>query len=126
TDRSDQFSLGVIAYQMLTGQLPYGTNAAMLRNRSDLAQLRYQPAATPDGGIPEWVDRALEKAVHPDPAQRYEALSEFIYDLRHPNPAFAAMQPRPLLVRNPVLFWQLLSMTLAGAVVVLLALLLGR
>lgn len=126
TDRSDQFSLGVIAYQMLTGQLPYGTNAAMLRNRSDLARLRYQPAATPDGGIPEWVDRALEKAVHPDPAQRYEALSEFIYDLRHPNPAFAAMQPRPLLVRNPVLFWQLLSLTLAGAVVVLLALLLGR
>lgn len=125
TDRSDQFSLGVIAYQMLTGQLPYGANAAMLRNRNDLTRLRYQPAAT-DGGIPEWVDRALEKAVHPDPAQRYEALSEFIYDLRHPNPVFATMPSRPLLVRNPVLFWQLLCLALGGTVVVLLTLLLGR
>lgn len=125
TDRSDQFSLGVIAYQMLTGQLPYGSHAAMLRSRADLARLGYQPAATPEYGIPEWVDRALEKAVHPDPAQRYEALSEFTYDLRHPNPAFAAMPARPLLVRNPVLFWQLLALALAGTSVILLCLLLA-
>jgi serine/threonine protein phosphatase PrpC len=125
TDRSDQFSLGVIAYQMLTGLLPYGASAAMLRNREDLSRLRYQPVSA-DRGIPEWVDRALERAVHPDPAQRYEALSEFTYDLRHPNPDFATLPPRSLLVRNPVLFWQLLSMVLAGAVVVLLAMVLGR
>ena len=125
TDRSDQFSLGVIAYQMLTGQLPYGANAAMLRNRADLAGLRYQPVST-DRGIPEWVDRAIEKAVHPDPARRYEALSEFTYDLRHPNPAFASMPPRSLLVRNPLLFWQILSLALSCTVVILLALLLGR
>jgi len=125
TDRSDQFSLGVIAYQMLTGRLPYGAQAAMIGSRADLARLHYQPAATPQSDIPEWVDRALEKAVHPDPAQRYEALSEFVYDLRHPNPAFAALPPRPLLVRNPVLFWQLLSLTLAATSTVLLALLLA-
>ncbi|MGB3336206.1 MAG: bifunctional protein-serine/threonine kinase/phosphatase [Devosia sp.] len=125
TDRSDQFSLGVIAYQMLTGQLPYGPHAAMIRSRADLARLRYQPASTPEFGIPEWVDHALEKAVHPDPLQRYEALSEFTYDLRHPNPAFAAMPARPLLVRNPVLFWQVLSLALGCASVVLLSLLLA-
>ena len=79
-----------------------------------------------DRGIPEWVDRALERAVHPDPAQRYEALSEFTYDLRHPNPDFATKPPRSLLVRNPVLFWQLLSLALATTVVVLLAMVLGR
>lgn len=125
TDRSDQFSLGVIAYQMLTGQLPYGPHAAMLRSPADLMRLRYQPASTPDIGVPEWVDRAIEKAVHPDPAQRYEALSEFTYDLRHPNPAFAAMAPRPLLVRNPVRFWQVLSLLLGGTSLVLLAMLLA-
>ncbi len=125
TDRSDQFSLGVIAYQMLTGRLPYGAHAAMLRSRADLARLRYQPAATPDFGIPDWVDRALEKAVHPDPVKRYEALSEFTYDLRHPNPEFATLPPRPLLTRNPVRFWQMLSLTLAGTVLVLLGLLIG-
>ncbi|KRA40254.1 bifunctional protein-serine/threonine kinase/phosphatase [Devosia sp. Root635] len=124
TDRSDQFSLGVIAYQMLTGQLPYGPHAAMLHGSADLARLCYQPASTPQFGIPEWVDRALERAVHPDPAQRYEALSEFTYDLRHPNPAFATLPARPLLVRNPLRFWQLLCLMLAGTVVVLLVLLL--
>lgn len=125
TDRSDQFSLGVIAYQMLTGQLPYGVHAAMLRSRADLARLRYQPASTPDFGIPDWIDRALEKAVHPDPLKRYEALSEFTYDLRHPNPDFATLPRRPLLARNPVRFWQMLSLALAGTVLVLLGLLVG-
>ena len=126
TDRSDQFSLGVIAYQMLTGQLPYGSQVAMLRGRGDLARLRYQPASAPEFGIPHWIDRALEKAVHPDPSQRYEALSEFTYDLRHPNPDFATLPPRPLLARNPVRFWQMLSLALAGTVLVLLGLLVGR
>ncbi|QDZ11007.1 bifunctional protein-serine/threonine kinase/phosphatase [Devosia ginsengisoli] len=125
TDRSDQFSLGVIAYQMLTGQLPYGPHAAMLHTRADLARLRYQSASTPEFGIPDWIDRALEKAVHPDPARRYEALSEFTYDLRHPNPEFATLPPRPLLTRNPVRFWQMLSLALAGTVLVLLGLLVG-
>ena len=39
--------------------------------------------------VPDWVDAALRRAVHPDPARRQETVSEFIADLRHPNPAYA-------------------------------------
>ena len=35
--------------------------------------------------IPVWVDGALERAVHPNPAKRYDSLSEFVYDLRAPQ-----------------------------------------
>ena len=38
--------------------------------------------------------------------RRQEALSEFVHDLRHPSPRYLTDQRRPLLERNPLLFWQ--------------------
>ena len=55
------------------------------------------------------MDRALEKAVHPLPSKRYTTLSEFQYDLTHPNPEFRDITELPLLERNPLRFWQYLS-----------------
>ena len=76
--------------------------------------------------IPAWIDGALRKAVHPDPARRYEELSEFLYDLRHPNRRLLDANPAPLMERNPLLFWKSLSALLAGVVLVLLALHFGQ
>jgi hypothetical protein len=70
--------------------------------------------------LPVWVDGALRKAVHPNPVRRYQALSEFIQDLRYPNPAFADGRRTSLLERDPLLFWRLLSLTL-GIVALTLA-----
>jgi hypothetical protein len=36
-------------------------------------------------------------------------LSEFLYDLRHPNRALVAGGSRPLIERNPVAFWKLVA-----------------
>jgi serine/threonine protein phosphatase PrpC len=119
--RSDLFSLGVIAYQMLTGQLPYGAQVAQARTRSRQRKLAYHSARSRNPDIPTWVDGALEKAVQPDPYKRYEALSEFIFDLRHPKEEFVRGSPTPLLEKNPQLFWQGLSLVLACAVLLLLA-----
>jgi serine/threonine protein phosphatase PrpC len=107
--RSDMFSLGIMAHQMLTGRLPYGMQAARVRSRADLRKLNYVPARDLDARIPAWVEGALRKAVHPDPLQRYEEASEFAWDLRHPNPAFLSRRQPPLIQRNPVAFWQWLS-----------------
>ena len=123
--RSDFFSLGVITYQMLTGRLPYGAKMARTRTRSQQRKLKYRTALDDSREIPVWIDGVLKKAVHPDPYKRYEALSEFVHDLRYPNADFVTAAPAPLIERNPLLFWKGLSAVLVLAVVVLLAMLQG-
>jgi serine/threonine protein phosphatase PrpC/predicted Ser/Thr protein kinase/ribosomal protein L39E len=120
--RSDMFSLGIIAYQMLTGKLPYGAAAARVRTKSQIRKLRYISALDEDREIPVWVDGALRRAVHPDPNKRYESLSEFMFDLRRPNADYLNPSLTPLVERNPLLFWKCTTAILACIVVVLLAL----
>jgi serine/threonine protein phosphatase PrpC len=120
TPRSDLFSLGVIAYQMLSGRVPYGTQVAKTTSRAAQRKLRYRSVLDDERSIPAWVDGAIRKAVHPDPYKRYDAISEFVHDLRHPNRAFLSKQGAPLLERNPLLFWKCCSLTLFIAVVFLL------
>jgi len=120
TPRSDQFSLGVMAYQMLTGRLPYGAEVARLRSHAALAKLQYVPAFDANREIPAWIDGVLRKAVHPNPNKRYDSLSEFVHDLRHPSREFLARHRTPLIERNPVAFWKGLSLLLFLMVLVLL------
>ena len=120
TARSDIFSLGVITYQMLTGKLPYGAEVAKARTRSAQGKLRYESVLGDDREIPAWIDEVLNKAVHPNPLRRYETLSEYIYDLRHPNKTFLSKTRPPLVERHPVLFWKSASFILAAIIVALL------
>jgi serine/threonine protein kinase len=120
TTRSDLFSLGVITYQMLTGRLPYGTQISKARTTSQQRKLKYRSLPDDSHDIPPWIDGVLRKAVHPDPYQRYEALSEYVHDLRHPNPAFLNTPSTPLIERNPLLFWKCLSLGLVLIIVLLL------
>ncbi|MCF6780632.1 bifunctional protein-serine/threonine kinase/phosphatase [Stutzerimonas stutzeri] len=115
TTRSDQFSLAVITYEMLSGKLPYGTQVARCRSRAAQHKLNYQPIREQSLDVPPWIDGVLHKALHPDPYKRFEDLSEFVFELRQPSQAFLDRSRPPLLERNPVRFWQLLSLFLAIA-----------
>jgi len=121
TARSDIFSLGVIVYQMLTGRLPYGTRVPKSRTRAAQRKLNYASAQDEARPIPAWVDEAIRKAVHPDPCQRYQELSEFVYDLHHPNREFLKKTRPPLMQRNPVVFWKTVSFLLAVALILVLS-----
>jgi serine/threonine protein kinase len=120
SSRSDLFSLGVITYQMLSGRLPYGAEVPKCRTRRAQANLRYESVLSESREIPAFVDDTLRKAVHPDPAKRYAELSEFVYDLRHPSPAFLSRTRAPLLERAPVTFWKGVSAVLALIILFLL------
>jgi serine/threonine protein kinase len=120
SERADLYSLGSIAYQMLSGRLPYGAEAARVRTRAAQRKLRYATVLDEQRDLPAWVDAALRKAVQPEPLERYETLSEFVYDLRHPNSEL--LRSAPLIARNPVAFWRTACAVL-GAIVFLLLLL---
>jgi serine/threonine protein phosphatase PrpC len=118
--QSDLFSLGVIAYQMLSGRLPYGVEVSRARTVAAQRRLRYASVLDEDREIPAWIDEVLERAVHPDPGKRYETLSEFVYDLRHPSADFVNRTRPTLLDRNPALFWKRVSAVLAVVIFVML------
>ena len=116
TSRSDLFSLGVITYQMLTGRLPYGAQVARTRTRKQQRALTYASVRESNADVPPWMDDALMRAVHPDPEQRYQALSEYLHDLRHPKENYNRSSFKPLVERNPLVFWKVLSLVLAGVI----------
>lgn len=107
--RSDQFSLAVLMYEMLTKKQPFGEAYNRAKDLKGFQKLRYIPARSHNPLVPVWLDKAIEKALTIHPNGRYRALSEFLLDLQRPNPSWTTAAELPLIERHPVRVWQVLA-----------------
>lgn len=110
---SDQFSLAVMAYYLLTKQLPYGTDLARCNSLKQLKKVQYYSIRKYRPDLPIWLDKILGQALSIEPTHRFEALSELIHNLMHPSKELLNSKPPAIIERDPLLFWQI-SCTVLG------------
>jgi len=123
---SDQFSLGVILYEMLCGKLPYGDLGDHPSIKKVIQKIQRHHYTSPHHyreDLPHWVSRTLQKVTSPVATERYTALTELYRDLTRPNPSFQIESFQPLIERDPLVFWRTLSLVLVLANILLLILL---
>jgi len=79
--RSDIFSVGVVLYELLTRQLPFKGEyeAAILYA---LANEEPEPLARYKAGVPEALQRIVDKALKKDRSTRYQSAAEMLADLK--------------------------------------------
>jgi len=84
--RSDIYALGIVAFEMFTGKLPFqGRNAQEMM----IARLRSQPIAIRSlrSDVPDAVEKALAKALQTNPDDRFTTAIEFAEALTGSAPA---------------------------------------
>jgi serine/threonine-protein kinase len=80
--RSDIYSLGILFYEMLTGQVPFsGPNPLAVMNERVLNDPK--PARKLNPEITPQLQEILYRALERDPRQRYSTAADMAWDLEH-------------------------------------------
>jgi len=82
--RGDLFALGVILYELATGELPFGVPESLnaMKNRLWVSPV---PPRVHAADIPPWLQEVILRCLEPDPMVRYQTAAHIAFDLRHPE-----------------------------------------
>ncbi len=122
-ERSDVYSLGVVLYELLTGQLPFPvapTGTRLAETLPLMAAERRGRAPSPrheHADVPETLDRVVRRCLDPDPARRYPSAAELAQALDGCRELRQVEQTLPpagaltrVIARRPFLFFVLLTL----------------
>jgi len=89
--RSDLFTVGVIFYELLTGQQPYRCETVM-QTLVKRTRERAMPTRELDPSIPQNISDVVSKCLEIDPGHRYQSAGQILRDLdpNAPNPGISA------------------------------------
>ncbi|HEX7873029.1 MAG TPA: protein phosphatase 2C domain-containing protein [Sphingobium sp.] len=114
---TDQFALGVTLWRLFARHYPYGEVEPFSRPRFR----RPAMPSTHRQELPAWLDSILMRSVAIDPDERFGDIIELLRALEG-GAAVARVQQGfvPLIERDPVRFWQVVSLLLTIALIVAL------
>jgi serine/threonine protein kinase/tetratricopeptide (TPR) repeat protein len=78
--RSDIFALGVVFYELLTGELPFPADN-MIESFLARTRDRARPIDSIDRSIPQWLARAVMRCLDREPGRRYQNAQELLEEL---------------------------------------------
>ena len=116
--RSDLYSLGLILYEMVTGDIPFKADSTLQTMYLRVHEKPQDPRQI-NADLPDYLVQIIMRCLETEPAQRYQSAREVLDDLESAHPSRPPSRPMPAVSAK----WASRKFWYAGVGVLLLAVL---
>lgn len=124
--RSDLWALGIMLYEMVTGQVPFEADT-IGGLYEKIMKVTYVPPTAMNPIVPREIETIIARCLKKKPSDRYQSAAALLQDVSRlaaasPVPRSVVPQPHEALLTKAKQNWQLLSAIGGGALVVIVIL----